>query len=93
MQGWQRLGWEENKQARGGVQTDDFVILCRWKSAVARERTQILMAKLKLTVNEQNTRTAEYPKKVSTLWDTPSARVTRPRTDMPSSAPVPPPSG
>lgn len=59
--GWKRLGWEEKLQARVVVYADDFVILCRRKAAEAREQMQILMAKLKLTVNEQKTRTCRVP--------------------------------
>jgi group II intron reverse transcriptase/maturase len=59
--GWKKLGWEEKLQARVVVYADDFVILCRRNAAEARKKMQAIMTKLKLTVNEQKTRTCRVP--------------------------------
>ena len=59
--GWKKLGWEEKLQARLVVYADDFVILCRSNAAEARKRMQEIMSTLKLTVNEQKTRTCRVP--------------------------------
>ncbi len=60
--GWKQLGWEERLQARLVVYADDFVILCRSNAEEARKRMQAIMSTLKLTVNEQKTRTCRVPK-------------------------------
>ena len=59
--GWKKQGWEEKLQARVVVYADDFVILCRSNAEVAREKMQTIMTTLKLTVNEQKTRTCRVP--------------------------------
>lgn len=59
--GWKKLGWEEKLQARVVVYADDFVILCRRKAVEARTKMQAIMTTLKLTVNEQKTRTCRVP--------------------------------
>ncbi len=59
--GWKKQGWEEKLQARVVVYADDFVILCRWNAVEARKRMQAIMGTLKLTVNEQKTRTCRVP--------------------------------
>jgi group II intron reverse transcriptase/maturase len=59
--GWKQLGWEEKLQARVVAYADDFVILCRRKAVEARKQMQAIMTKLKLTVNEQKTRTCRVP--------------------------------
>jgi len=59
--GWKRLGWEEKLQARLVVYADDFVILCRNQAEEAKQRMQAIMSTLKLTVNEQKTRTCRVP--------------------------------
>lgn len=59
--GWKQGGWEEKLQGRVVVYADDFVILCRRKAAEARERMEAIMRTLKLTVNEQKTRTCRVP--------------------------------
>lgn len=59
--GWKQRGWEEKLRARLVVYADDFVILCRRDVAEARRQMQNIMTKLKLTVNEQKTRTCRVP--------------------------------
>jgi group II intron reverse transcriptase/maturase len=59
--GWKKLGWEEKLQAQVVVYADDFVILCRGNAAEARNKMQAIMTTLKLTVNEQKTRTCQVP--------------------------------
>jgi len=52
----EETGLEEKLQARLVVYADDFVILCR-VTRRARKQMQAIMNTLKLTVNEQKTRT------------------------------------
>ncbi len=59
--GWKKLGWEEKLQARVVAYADDFVVLCRSNAIEARKRMQAIMTTLKLTVNEQKTRTCRVP--------------------------------
>jgi RNA-directed DNA polymerase len=59
--GWKKLGWEEELQARVVAYADDFVILCRGDATEARKKMQAIMTTLKLTVNEQKTRTCQVP--------------------------------
>jgi len=59
--GWKKLGWEEKLQARLVVYADDFVILCRSNALEAKKQMQGIMSTLKLTVNEQKTRTCRVP--------------------------------
>jgi hypothetical protein len=59
--GWKKLGWEEKLQAHWVVYADDFVILCRRNAMEARKPMQAIMSALKLTVNEQKTRTCRVP--------------------------------
>lgn len=59
--GWKKLGWEDKLQARIVAYADDFVILSRRHAGEARKRMQAIMTKLKLTVNEQKTRTCRVP--------------------------------
>ena len=59
--GWKKLGWEEKLQAQVVVYADDFVILCRGDAGEARNKMQAIMTTLKLTVNEQKTRTCQVP--------------------------------
>lgn len=59
--GWKKLGWEEKLQARVVAYADDFVILCRSNATEAQKQMQAIMTTLKLTVNEQKTRTCRVP--------------------------------
>ena len=59
--GWKKLGWEEKLQARVVAYADDFVILCRSQAGEARKQMQAIMSTLKLTVNEEKTRTCRVP--------------------------------
>ena len=59
--GWKKLGWEEELQARIVAYADDFVILSRGNATEARSKMQAIMTTLKLTVNEQKTRTCRVP--------------------------------
>jgi len=59
--GWKQQGWERKMQARIVNYADDFVILCRGTAEQARERMGVMMGKLKLTVNQQKTRTCRVP--------------------------------
>lgn len=59
--GWKKLGWERRLQARLVVYADDFVILCRGSAIEARRSMESIMQTLRLTVNEQKTRTCRVP--------------------------------
>lgn len=60
--GWKKLGYEDQLQAKVVTYADDFVILCRRNAVEARSRMEAIMTKLKLTVNEEKTRTCQVPK-------------------------------
>jgi len=59
--GWKQQGWEKKLRAHIVNYADDFVILCRETAAEARQRMEMMMQKLKLTVNQQKTRTCRVP--------------------------------
>jgi RNA-directed DNA polymerase len=60
--GWKKLGLEETLGSRIVTYADDLVILCRRGNAEgALTRMRELMAKLKLTVNEEKTRICRVP--------------------------------
>lgn len=59
--GWKQLGHEERLQARLVNYADDFVILTRGRAEEAMTAMRDMMAKLKLTVNEQKTRRCRLP--------------------------------
>ena len=59
--GWKQQGWDKKLKAYIVNFADDFVILCRGTAAEARERMEAMMQKLKLTVNQQKTRTCRVP--------------------------------
>jgi RNA-directed DNA polymerase len=55
--GWKKLGLEQSLGTRLVTYADDLVILCRrGKAEEALQRLREIMGKLKLTVNEENTR-------------------------------------
>jgi group II intron reverse transcriptase/maturase len=60
--GWKKLGSEKRLQARVVNYADDLVILCRGSAQEAEVEMRKLMTKLKLTVNDQKTRTCRVPK-------------------------------
>ena len=59
--GWKQLGHEERLQAHIVNYADDFVICTRGQAAEAMAAMRRMMAKLKLTVNEQKTRRCCLP--------------------------------
>src|SRR3974390_1216974 len=60
--GWKMLGLERSLGSRIVTHADDLVILCRrGKDEEALARMRQLMAKLKLTVNEEKTRSCKVP--------------------------------
>jgi hypothetical protein len=59
--GWKLLGWESRLKARIVNYADDFVLCCKGRADVALGVTRRLLAKLKLTLNEQKTRTCRLP--------------------------------
>src|SRR6267142_5352078 len=60
--GWKMLGLERSLGSRIVTYADDLVILCRkGKAAEALQRLREIMGKLKLTVNEEKTRTCKVP--------------------------------
>jgi RNA-directed DNA polymerase len=59
--GWKQLGHEERLQAHIVNYADDFVICTRGRAEEAMAAMRSMMAKLKLTVNEQKTRRCHLP--------------------------------
>jgi Reverse transcriptase (RNA-dependent DNA polymerase) len=60
--GWKMLGLERSLASRIVTYADDLVILCRrGKGEEALARMRQLMGKLKLTVNEEKTRSCKVP--------------------------------
>jgi RNA-directed DNA polymerase len=59
--GWKQLGHEERLQAHIVNYADDFVICTRGQADEAMAAMRGMMAKLKLTVNEQKTRRCRLP--------------------------------
>ena len=59
--GWKQQGWEKRLGAHIVNYADDFVILCRGSAQEARAGMQKIMTVLKLTVNEQKTKTCQLP--------------------------------
>ena len=73
--GWKKLGLEQSLGTRLVTYADDLVILCRRGSAeTALHHLREIMGKLKLTVNEEKTRSARSRKGSSTSWDIRSGR-------------------
>jgi len=60
--GWKRLGLEDSLGSRIVTYADDLVILCRrGRAEQALQRLREIMARLKLTVNEEKTRICKVP--------------------------------
>src|SRR6202790_4924669 len=60
--GWKRLGLEDSLGSRIVTYADDLVILCRkGRAEQALQRMRAIMARLKLTVNEEKTRICTVP--------------------------------
>lgn len=59
--GWKRLGYEKRLHAYLVNYADDFVICCRSRVQEARAAMQVIMARLKLTVNGTKTRVCQLP--------------------------------
>jgi RNA-directed DNA polymerase len=65
--GWKQLGHERRLDAPIVNYADDFVILTRGRAAEALATMRDMMAKLKLTVNEQKTRQCSLPEDTFTF--------------------------
>jgi hypothetical protein len=59
--GWKKLGHEKRLGACIVNYADDMVICCRGRAEEALTAMQVMMTKLKLTVNETKTRVAKLP--------------------------------
>jgi len=59
--GWERLGYSRRWSAHIVNYADDFVICCKGQAEEAMEAMRSLMAKLKLTVNEDKTHVCRLP--------------------------------
>jgi group II intron reverse transcriptase/maturase len=60
--GWKKLGLEDSLGSRIVTYADDLVILCRrGRAEEALQRLREIMARLKLTVNEEKTRICKVP--------------------------------
>jgi hypothetical protein len=61
IRGWKALGHEQRLGARIVNYADDFVTCCRADATEAMATMRVMMAKLKLTVNETKTRLCSLP--------------------------------
>ena len=59
--GWKKAGLERRLRARIVNYADDLVICCKGNAATALNAMRQMMSKLKLTVNEEKTRTCRLP--------------------------------
>jgi RNA-directed DNA polymerase len=59
--GWKQLGHEKRLKAYIVNYADDLVICCRGSAEEALATMRVIMAKLKLTVNETKTRVCKLP--------------------------------
>lgn len=59
--GWKKLGHERRLRASIVNYADDLVICCRGRGAEALTAMQVMMTRLKLTMNEAKTRVAKLP--------------------------------
>ena len=59
--GWKTLGYQSRLRAKIVNYADDFVICCRGTAQEAMVAMRNMMSKLKLTVNEEKTRTCRLP--------------------------------
>ena len=59
--GWKKLGHEKRLGAFIVNYADDLVICCRGRAEEALDTMQVMMTKLKLTVNETKTRVSKLP--------------------------------
>ncbi len=78
--GWKQLGHEQRLQAHIVNYADDFVICTRGRADEAMAAMRSMMAKLKLTVNEQKTRRCRLPEDAFTFLGYTFARYYSPRT-------------
>ena len=67
VRGWKKLGHEKRLAAYIVNYADDLVICCRGRAEEALARMRDIMTKLKLTVNETKTRSANCRKRKSTF--------------------------
>jgi group II intron reverse transcriptase/maturase len=65
--GWKQQGHEQRLDAHIVNYADDFVILTRSRAEEALAAMRAMMSKLKLTVNEQKTRTCSLPEETFTF--------------------------
>jgi len=59
--GWKTLGYQSRLRAKIVNYADDFVICCRGTAEEAMAAMRSMMSRLKLTVNEEKTRTCRLP--------------------------------
>jgi RNA-directed DNA polymerase len=81
--GWKQLGHEQRLQARVVNYADDLVICCRGKAREALAAMQVMMARLKLTVNEAKTRVCKLPQEKFDFLGYTFGRCYSPRTGRP----------
>lgn len=87
--GWKQLGHEERLDAHIVNYADDFVILTRGQAEQAMTVMRDMMAKLKLTVNEQKTRRCQLPEGTFTFLGYTFGRHYSRRTGGPYVGPCP----
>lgn len=87
--GWKQLGHEARLHAKIVNYADDFVICTRGQADAAMASMRGMMAKLKLTVNEQKTRRASLPEDTFTFLGYTFGRHYSPRTGRSYLGPTP----
>ena len=81
---WKRRGLEDRLGSRIVTYADDLVILCRGgRAAEALQQLRAIMARLRLTVNEEKTRICKVPEASSSSWVTRSDGCTNGRPATP----------
>jgi len=87
--GWTRSATARVLDARIVNYADDFVICCRTGADEAAARMRLMMARLKLTVNEQKTRVCRLPEETFDFLGYTFGRLYSPRTGRAYLGPTP----
>jgi RNA-directed DNA polymerase len=87
--GWKRLGYEDRRGAYIVAYADDLVICCRNRAIEALANMQVMMTKLRLTVNDAKTRVAKLPEERFDFLGYSFGRCYSPKTGRPYLGTVP----
>jgi RNA-directed DNA polymerase len=87
--GWRKLGHEQRLKARIVNYADDLVICCRGGAQEALAAMQVMMSRLKLTVNEAKTRVCKLPEEKFDFLGYTFGRCYSPQTGRPYLGTIP----